>query len=419
MRSKVTHKQHRAYRIQLKSTSYLEDLCIRAKNLYNAATYLMRQDLFTTGNWLQYIALYQQLKANPVYLALKELTDSYIPQQVLRQVEQVWRSYFKALKAYHQAPSSFQGRPRLPKYLPKDGRRLISFPRGRVRVRGASILFPNNMLQRGFPTIPLRKFPFTPATTLSARLVPFYDRFVLELIYEVSPSPTCLDPLLKRIIGLDLGVNNLVATSDGFLIKGGVIKTINQWYNKQLAKYRALAAQNHHSSRTHRIIRLQRQRANKLTDILHQTSRALITHCQTQQFDTIVVGYNPQWKHRCNLGKQNNQNFIQIPFLAFVQLVEYKAQQVGIQVVRKDEAYTSQQCSNCGIQTPTNRRSRGLYQCRACALRLNADINAARNLRNTFLHSLSSLHLVLRDEVSFRKLFSPDSGGVTPPVQMS
>jgi putative transposase len=386
MRRKLTHKQHRAYRIQLKSTPYLEDLCIRAKNLYNAATYLVRQELFNTGNWLQYTALYQQLKANPVYLALKELTDSYIPQQVLRQVERVWWSYFKALKAYHQTPSSFQGRPCLPKYLPKDGRRLISFPRGRVR--GASILFPTNMLQRGFPTIPLRKFPFTPATTLSARLVPFYDRFVLELIYEVPPLPACHDILSKRIIGLDLGINNLVATSDGFLIKGGVIKTINQWYNKQLAKYQALAAQHHHSSRTRRIIRLQRQRTNKLTDILHQTSRALITHCQTRQIDTILVGYNPQWKHRCNLGKRNSQNFIQIPFLTFIQLVEYKALQVGIQVVRKDEAYTSQQCSNCGIQSPINRRSRGLYQCRTCALRLNADINAARNLRNTFLHSL-------------------------------
>jgi putative transposase len=232
MRKKVTHKQYRAYRIQLKSTPYLEDLCIRAKNLFNAATYLVRQELFTTGNWLQYIALYQQLKAKPVYLALKELTDSYIPQQVLRQVEQVWGSYFKALKAYHQGSSSFQGRPRLPKYLPKDGRRLISFPRDRVR--GVSILFPNNMLQRGFPTILLRKFPFTPSTVLSARLVPFYDRFVLELIYEVPPA--CLDPLSKRIIGLDLGVNNLVAMSDGLLIRGGLLRPsingiISSWLN--------------------------------------------------------------------------------------------------------------------------------------------------------------------------------------------
>ena len=82
-------------------------------------------------------------------------------------------------------------------------------------------------------------------------------------------------------------------------------------------------------------------------------------------------------------------------------------------------AYTSQRCSNCGAQIPTNRRSRGLYQCQTCALHLNADINAARNLRNTFLYSLSSPQVVLREKFSSQKPFSPDSGGVAPPVQMS
>ena len=249
--------------------------------------------------------------------------------------------------------------------------------------------------------------------------MPFYDRFVLELIYEVEPSPNLPDLQPTRIIGLDLGVNNLVATSDGLLIKGGVIKTINQRYNKQLAKYRALAAQQNQSPWTKRILRLHRQRTNKLADILHQTSRQLISYCQIHQIGTIVVGYNPQWKQQCNLGRRTNQNFIQIPFLKFVRMLEYKASRVGIQVLRRTEAYTSQRCSHCGVLSSINRHCRGLYQCRSCGIRLNADTNAACNIRQNYLLSFPSSQVVLRKAPIFPRGFSPDSGGMTPPVQNS
>ena len=71
----------------MKSRPIFVDLCVRAKNLFNSATYLVRQEWFKSGKWLQYSALYHQLKHEPVYLALKEISDSYLPQQVLRQVE--------------------------------------------------------------------------------------------------------------------------------------------------------------------------------------------------------------------------------------------------------------------------------------------------------------------------------------------
>jgi putative transposase len=84
------------------------------------------------------------------------------------------------------------------------------------------------------------------------------------------------------VIGLDLGVNNLITSSDGLLVKVGVVKSINQWYNKQLAKYRALAEKKKHSP----------HRTNKITDILHKTSRLIISHCLANHIGTIVLGYN-------------------------------------------------------------------------------------------------------------------------------
>jgi hypothetical protein len=121
MRAKKQKNQQLTIRMQLKKRPIFMDLCTRSKNLYNSATYLVRQELFTTGKWLQYTELYHQLKHEPVYLALKEISDSYLPQQVLRQVEQTWRSYFSAIKVWNKDPSTFMGKPRLPKYKAKNG----------------------------------------------------------------------------------------------------------------------------------------------------------------------------------------------------------------------------------------------------------------------------------------------------------
>jgi putative transposase len=208
---------------------------------------LVRQEFFKNGKWFQYSALYHQLKTKPVYLALKEISDSQIVQQVLRLVEQTWRSFFNALNAWKKGSEKFQGEPRPPGYKPKNGVQFISIPAQRVRIRNSIICFPKNMEKRGFPQIPVGKIPFIENSTISARLLPFYDRFILELICKVDPVPKLCSETYSKVIGFDLGVNNLVTSSNGLIVKGGVVKSINQWYNKQLAKYKSLAEMKKHS----------------------------------------------------------------------------------------------------------------------------------------------------------------------------
>ena len=107
MRAKKQIQPQLTIRMQMKSRPIFVDLCTRSKNLYNYATYVVRQEFFATGTWLQYATLYHKLKHEPVYLALKEISDSYLPQQLLRQVEQTWRSYFNALKSWKKTPVNF------------------------------------------------------------------------------------------------------------------------------------------------------------------------------------------------------------------------------------------------------------------------------------------------------------------------
>jgi putative transposase len=269
-------------------------------------------------------------------------------------------------------------------------------------------------MARGFPTFPVGNLPITAETCSGARLVPFYDRFVIELMYETElKSFPIINEHSPRAIGLDLGLTNLVATSDGLLVKGGVVKTINQWYNKQLAYYKSLAKKHNQQHTTNRMQLLHRVRTNKINDCFHQTSRAIINYCLVNNINTLVIGYNPMWKQHCQLGKRINQSFVQVPFYKFLHMIEYKAKLVDITVILVSEAYTSQKCSSCGIINKKNRKSRGLYHCYSCGLRLNADHNAALNILQRLpidekVVSKVSPNLVCPD--------LPDRGCVTHPV---
>ena len=59
------------------------------------------------------------------------------------------------------------------------------------------------------------------------------------------------------------------------------------------------------------------------------------------QIGILVVGNNPNWKQGINLGKKNNQNFVQIPFFKLIEQLKYKAKLVGIKVIINEESYTS------------------------------------------------------------------------------
>jgi transposase len=97
-------------------------------------------------------------------------------------------------------------------------------------------------------------------------------------------------------------------------------------------------------------------------------------------------------------------------------MFEYKAKLVGIAVVRVSEAYTSRQCSNCGIIDKRNRCSRGLYLYHSCGLRLNADHNAVVNIRNRLS---KAKQVVPSDSSNTVCSILLDRGGLTPPIVTS
>ena len=75
-----------------------------------------------------------------------------------------------------------------------------------------------------------------------------------------------------------------------------------------------------------------RKRNNQMDDFMHKKSRKIVDTCIEENIEVIVIGNNKDWKQNINLGNKNNQNFVQMPFQKFINMIKYKAEAVGIKV---------------------------------------------------------------------------------------
>jgi putative transposase len=171
---------------------------------------------------------------------------------------------------------------------------------------------------------------------------------------------------------------------------------VNQFYNKQKAKLQSKLRGN---SKTSKLIqKIAANRNNKIDTYLHQASRWIIDYLDKQGISQLVVGKNPLWKQEVKTGKKNNQSFASIPHGLFIEMLIYKGALKGIEVVTKEESYTSKASFLNLDYIPTYkkddvlkvkfsgyRESRGTYKVRGEETRINADVNGSYNiLRKVF-----------------------------------
>jgi len=377
-------------RIQVKKTPELSALCHHAKNLYNRANYLIKEQLKGSSHWVRYNELYGLLKGEQCYKDLPAQTS----QQVLKLIDKNWKSYFEAHKDWKVNPEKYQEEPQPPKYKPKSGESIAIFTNQQCRLQNGYLLFPKRS-----NLAPIKVNSARVPTFQQVRILPRGIYYIVELVYETECTVVPTDE--GRIVAIDLGLRNLVCVVNNFgvrpwIVKGGAVKSINQFYNKMLAKYSSIKDRQGIKGITTRLHRFTRTRNNKINDFFHQLSRAILNYCVNYQAGTIVLGYNPLWKHKCNMGKKNNQNFVNIPFQRLVNQIKYKADLVGIRVVLVEESHTSK-CSFVDAEpiehheTYVGRRvQRGLFKS-ATGRIINADVNGAYNiLRKAFPKAIAA-----------------------------
>ncbi|WXG40291.1 MAG: transposase [Candidatus Freyarchaeum deiterrae] len=357
----------------------LSRLCHHSKNLYNQANYIVRQTLLKTGKWVKYRELAGTLKNSESYRALPAQTA----QQTLKTLDRSWNAFFRAIREWKRKPDKFLGRPKMPGYKEKNGEHLLIFTNQQCRIiKGGEIKFPRKV------DLTKVKTRLGDETRLrEIRIVPRGAGYVLEVVYQKTVEPQKLN--YERMVGLDLGLRNTVTIANNIgekpiAVKGGVLKSINQYYNKERAWLQSVYDRQKVNNGS-KLLRLTQKRNRKIHDFFHKLSRRIVDWCTEHDVGVIVVGYNRDWKQSLNLGRRTNQNFVQIPFQKLVQQIRYKAEEAGITVLMREENHTSK-CSFLDLEPLEHREeysgkriSRGLFRSSEGVL-INADVNAAYNI---------------------------------------
>ncbi len=171
-----------------------------SKNLYNAALYLTRQAFIHQSRVISYEELAREMKTAEAYRAL----PAKVAQWVVRQVALAWKSYFAACAAWEADPSRFVGHPKLPKYLDKQGRNLLTYTEQAISraPRNRGYVVPSGLAIR----VETRQ-----AAIDQVRIVPHASHYTVEVIYERLVIPADVDP--ARTVGIDIGLNTLAAVT--------------------------------------------------------------------------------------------------------------------------------------------------------------------------------------------------------------
>jgi putative transposase len=373
----------------------IDQAAFASKNLYNQATYQIRQAYLHEGISLPYAEIFHRVKHLECYQALPRKVSN----SILILIDNNWRSFKTALKGWYEHPEKFTGRPKLPGYKHKEkGRNILIYDmqalskkalkRGMIAPSGLGIEIPTKQMRQ---------------TIDQVRIVPRLDGYMVEVVYRKEEKQALVDPSL--IAALDLGVNTLAAvtsTKQGFqplLVNGRPLKSLNQHYNKQRAHQQShLAKAKRFTSR--QLDRITTKRNRRVNAYLHTASRRIIDHLVTEGIGSAVVSKNPFWKQEVEMGRKNNQEFVQIPHARFIEMLTYKAKLVGIQVILQEESYTSKASFLDRDPLPTynpgrkekpqfrgKREKRGLYRA-SDGRRIHADVNGSYNvLRKAFPNS--------------------------------
>lgn len=361
--------------------SEIDQKAFLSKNLFNLANYHYRQHFFAHKEKLNFNQLYHLLSQSPDYKAL----PTKVSKQIIRRLDSAWTSYCLAVKVWQLHPEKFHGLPKIPGYKHKTkGRNILPYPHEAISKKA---------LKKGICQLSMSEIqiPTSANVIIEARIVPKSSCYIIEIVYEKVELTTNH----QQIAGIDLGVNNLMAVTTNqtgvspMLIKGRPLKAINTFYNKQRSILQSLLKLKHNQTQSQRLKNLTHKRNCRVDNYLHTASRRVIDWCREHQIGILVIGHNATVKQSVNLGKRNNQQFVNIPHYRLIEMLTYKAQLHGIKVVITEESYTSRASAVDGDALPKygekkpvfqgHRIARGLYKTANGRL-LNADVNGSFNI---------------------------------------
>lgn len=366
----------------------IEYLTSESNKLYNCAVYYARQMWFKTSKIVSGFDLTVEMKTN------KHFNAGYASsmQQTCLNVGEAFKSFKQLLSKFKQG--KLEDKPKPPKYRKTGGLFTVTYPKKWLKLKDGLIRFPlGNQVKVWFG---ISEFYLPMPSNLKwekikeIRILPRNRCFYAEFVYQLSISDKNLDS--NKVLGIDPGLNNWLTcvsnVGSSFIIDGKHLKSLNQWYNKQVSTMKERKPQGFWSKT---LTQITEKRNRQMRDAVNKAARIVINQCLNEQIGTIVFGWNKRQKDSSNMGRVNNQKFVIVPTAKLKDRIAQLCEQYGIKFVETEESYTSKasfldndELPKYG-EKPTSWKSsgkrvkRGLFRTSTFGY-INADCNGAGNI---------------------------------------
>lgn len=320
------------------TSSVLEFICSEANKLTNCAVYYARQTWFKAGKIIGKYDLDSELKSNQHFKALR----SAVAQQCVRSVYESFVSYQRLLQLFKKG--ELADKPRPPKYRKKGGLALVSYPARWLKLKDGQIVFSLGKQVKAW--FGLDSFTLAMPSNLTfsqlkeVRILPRNNCFYAEFVYETQSFSPSLNPAFA--LSIDPGLNNwLTCVSNigkSFILNRRKVKSQNQYYNKKIATIKKGKPQGFWNEE---LAAITEKRNRQMRDNINKAARFLINWCLNYKVGTIVFGWNQGNKDSINIGKKNNQEFVQVPTARLKDRIAQLCLQYGIRFAETEESYTS------------------------------------------------------------------------------
>lgn len=345
----------------------LDFLLWQGRTLYNAALEQRIAVYKETGKGVSYYqqwAYFRDLRnANPDTLGQLNATSV---QQMLRRLDKAFRAFFRRLKAGEKAGfPRFKGRNRFNslEYRYGDGCKL------RFDDRQRALFYVQNV---GEVKVKYHR-PLPEDATIKHVILKRRNRRWHVCLMLDLPEPT-VAAHTGPAVGIDMGLHHLLALSDGATVENP------RWLRSSLARLRVAQrrmARRRKGSRgwreaVYQVAHLHERIANQRRDFWHKVTRKLVDTYGLIALEDLTLAFMTA-NHHLALSAHD------AGLAEFSQLLAYKAESAGTQVVTVNPAYTSQVCAACGAVVEKDVSVR-VHQCPACGYTADRDVNAAQNI---------------------------------------
>ncbi|MBC8145567.1 MAG: IS200/IS605 family element transposase accessory protein TnpB, partial [bacterium] len=180
------------------------------------------------------------------------------------------------------------------------------------------------------------------------------------------------------VLGVDLGIVNIAADSDGTIYSGAKRDERRQFYERRRQGLQRMGTR----SARRRLKKLSKSQKNFQRNENHSIAKHIVEAACEGTKRAIALENLSGIRARTTVSRKQRSRHSNWSFFQLRTFIDYKAQMRGIRVVLVDPRNTSRECPCCGHIDKKNRPSRDTFRCRACGYAKHADVVGAMNVSN-------------------------------------